>query len=345
MVASLIAAIVSALCYGVAVVMQAAAAREASTRSTPGTAGAPALGVDPGLLPRMLRQWRFLLSLGLDGLGFVAQLVALQRLPLFAVQAIVAANLAVAAVGVSLVMKARLSGKEWAAVVGVMAGVGLLGSSAGPEGATAPGEVFKLWLIVATAVMGGAGLAAARLRDPLRTPLLGMVAGLGFGVVGIAARVLTGLRPLSLATDPATYAIVVAGIVAFLFYATALEGGSVTAATAAVVLAETLPPALIGVMFLGDKTRPGLEPAAAAGFVLAVVSAVTLARYGEADQPAVPEDPAGTEPPGNAEHSGSTEHLGHTEHPGSTARLAGPGDAARPDHDDPGEVPGECPVT
>ena len=39
-----------------------------------------------------------MVSLGLDLLGFVAQLVALRRLPLFAVQAIVAGNLAVTAV-------------------------------------------------------------------------------------------------------------------------------------------------------------------------------------------------------------------------------------------------------
>ena len=54
--------------------------------------------MDPGLVPRMLGQWRFVLSMVIDLLGFLAQLVALRRLPLFAVQAMVAANLAVIAV-------------------------------------------------------------------------------------------------------------------------------------------------------------------------------------------------------------------------------------------------------
>jgi hypothetical protein len=76
---------------------------------------------------------------------------------------------------------------------------------------------------------------------------------------------------------------VAAGIVSFVFYATALESGSVTVATSAVVLAETLPPAVVGVLFLGDTTRHGLTPVAAVGFGLAVVSAVMLARFGEAD--------------------------------------------------------------
>jgi drug/metabolite transporter (DMT)-like permease len=291
MLASLTAALVAALFYGIASVMQSVAAHEASNRKPQ---DADAGGVDPGLLPRMLRQWRFVVSLCLDALGFVAQLIALQRLPLFAVQAIVAANLAVTAVVASLVIKVRLSWREWLAVTGVVAGVGLLGSSAGPEGASQAGVVFKLALIVAIAALGLIGLAAARLRDPARTLALGLVAGFGYGVIGIAARVLNGFEPLTLLRDPAAYAVAAAGIVSFVFYATALEGGSVTVATAAVVLAETLPPAVIGVVFLGDRTRPGLEPAAIAGFLLAVASAVMLARFGEADHPG--QGPGGQEP-------------------------------------------------
>lgn len=291
MLASLTAALVAALFYGIASVMQSVAAHEASNRK-PQVADAG--GVDPGLLPRMLRQWRFVVSLCLDALGFVAQLIALQRLPLFAVQAIVAANLAVVAVVASLVIKVRLSWREWLAVTGVVAGVGLLGSSAGPEGASQAGVMFKLALIVTIAALGLIGLAAARLRDPARTLALGLVAGFGYGVIGIAARVLNGFEPLTLLRDPAAYAVAAAGIVSFVFYATALEGGSVTVATAAVVLAETLPPAVIGVVFLGDRTRPGLEPAAIAGFLLAVTSAVMLARFGEADHPG--QGPGGQEP-------------------------------------------------
>lgn len=291
MLASLTAALVAALFYGIASVMQSVAAHEASNRKPQ---DADAGGVDPGLLPRMLRQWRFVVSLCLDALGFVAQLIALQRLPLFAVQAIVAANLAVTAVVASLVIKVRLSWREWLAVTGVVAGVGLLGSSAGPEGASQAGVVFKLALIVTIAALGLIGLAAARLRAPARTLALGLVAGFGYGVIGIAARVLNGFEPLTLLRDPAAYAVAAAGIVSFVFYATALEGGSVTVATAAVVLAETLPPAVIGVVFLGDRTRPGLEPAAIIGFLLAVASAVMLARFGEADHPG--QGPGGQEP-------------------------------------------------
>jgi drug/metabolite transporter (DMT)-like permease len=293
MLASLIAAIVAALCYGVASIMQAIAVREASTSDTE-DAGS---GVDPGLLPRMLHQWRFIASIAIDTLGFIAQLIALQRLPLFAVQAMVAANLAVIAVLTALVLRVTLSWREWLAVGGVVAGVGLLGSSAGAEGATHAGFAFKIAVIAATAALGACGLIAARLlHDPARTLVLGTVAGFGFGAVGIAARVLNGFAPLTLVRDPAAYAVAAAGIVSFVFYAAALEGGSVTVATSAVVLAETLPPAVVGVLFLGDTTRKGLTPVAAVGFALAVASAVMLARFGEADHGPVPE-PAPEPPP------------------------------------------------
>ncbi len=249
--------------------------------------------MDPGLLVRMLRQWRFVVSLGLDTVGFIAQLVALHRLPLFAVQAIVAANLAVTAVCATWLIGAVLHWREWIAVGGVVTGVGLLGSSAGAQGATEAGVVFKLALVVAVAGLALVGVAAGLLPDRLRTPVLGVVAGTGYGVLGVAARVLDGFAPLTLLRDPATYALIAAGIVSFLFYASALEGGSVTVATAGVVLAETLPPAAVGVIFLGDRTRPGLGGMAIAGFVLAVCCAVALARFGEAHENDPPRGPDG----------------------------------------------------
>ena len=215
-------------------------------------------------------------------LGFVAQLVALHRLPLFAVQAIVAGNLAVTAVLASRLIHVQLTWREWLAVGGVVVGVGLLGLSAGAEGATGVSEAFKLALIVAVAGVAVAGVAASKLGNPARTLVLGAVAGLGYGIVAVAARVLPGFSLTELVRDPAAYALAAAGIVSFMLYATALEGGSVTVATAAVVLAETAPPALIGVMFLGDHTRHGLTAVAVLGFILAVACALLLARFGEA---------------------------------------------------------------
>jgi drug/metabolite transporter (DMT)-like permease len=282
MLVSLLAALGSAFCYGIACVLQAISVRAASRR--PATEADAGGRVDPGLVVRMLRQGPFLASILIDLVGFIGQLIALRRLPLFAVQAIIAANLAVTAVFAAWLMKARLSVREWLAVAGVVTGVGLLGSSAGAQGAATVGWAFQLGLIIAVAAVAVLGVVAARLPNPARTPLLGAVAGLGYGVLAVSARVLPGFTPAQLVRNPATYTLAAAGIVSFMLYAAALDGGSVTTATAAVILAETVPPALIGVLFLGDTTRNGLAVVAGFGFVLAVLCAVALARFGEAGE-------------------------------------------------------------
>jgi drug/metabolite transporter (DMT)-like permease len=275
----LTAAVAAAWCYGFASVIQALAARSASRGG--------ATRVDPRLVVRMLSQWRFIASLGVDFLGFVLQVVALRRLPLFVVQAVIAASLAVTALSAAWLMNQVLAWREWVAVAGVCAGIALLGASAGAERAVQVGEEFRIGLIAGLAGLLVLGMLAGHLPDPFRTPVLGAVAGIGYGIVAVSARILTNLHPLALARNPATYTLAVAGTVSFLFYASALERGQVTVATAATVLAETVLPALIGLLFLGDHARHGFEVAAALGFALAVAGAVMLARFAEAGGDAV----------------------------------------------------------
>lgn len=57
-----------------------------------------------------------------------------------------------------------------------------------------------------------------------------------------------------------------------------------TAATAAMVICETVWPGVFGVAWLGDSTRDGYEWLAVAGFVGCVGGGVALARFGEAGE-------------------------------------------------------------
>ncbi|OXM73479.1 hypothetical protein CF166_09910 [Amycolatopsis sp. KNN50.9b] len=271
----LLCAVAAAAAYGVASVFQAVAARAVDEGGS---------GVDPRLLVRVLRQWRYVLGLGLDVAGFAAQLIALRVLPLFVVQAALAASLAVTAVA-ALTLGARLSGREWTAIALVCAGLAVLGVSARSEGSEPVGTAFRAGLLAAVAVLAAAGWIAGRAPERIRTPALGLISGLCFGVVALAGRVLDVTGVTAVLTDPAVYALAAGGVLAMLFYASALQRGSVTTGTALMVVGETVVPSLIGVFLLGDSTRAGFAPLAAAGFVVAVAAALALARFGEVDSP------------------------------------------------------------
>ncbi|MEV7673265.1 hypothetical protein ACFYNX_17065 [Streptomyces sp. NPDC007872] len=266
----MICAFASAICYGTASVFQAVAARAAE----PGTGG----GVDVALLWRAVRQWRYLAGLCLDGLGFVLQIVALRTLPIYVVGAALAASLAVTAVVASRVLRVRLSRVEWTAVAVVCAGLAMLALASGREGHRAGPEALD-WALLAVAFgILLLGAAAGRLPDRPRALALGLGAGLGFGVVEVAVRLIDGID----LADPALYALLAGGGAAFLLLTSALQRGSVTTATAGMVLGETIGPAAVGVAWLGDTTRTGLGWLAVTGFAVAVAGSLTLARFGEA---------------------------------------------------------------
>jgi drug/metabolite transporter (DMT)-like permease len=277
----LLLALGCSVCYGTATVLQAAATRSVD-------AGDSDSGVDAALLLRALRQWRYLLGIALDGLGFLLQIAALRLVPIYLVAAAIAASLAVTAIVAAWLLHTRLSGMEWAAVAVVCASLAMLGIAAGPEGDGhgPPGLGWALLVIVAVIFVAGA--TAGRLGDRTRALVLGFGAGAGFGVDEIAVRLIDSLdlTEASFWTNPAVYALVTGGAAGFLLLTNALSRGSVTTAVAGMVIGETVGPALVGVAWLGDRTRPGLGWMVEVGFAVAVLAALALSRFGEAPETA-----------------------------------------------------------
>jgi len=272
MVLGLLGALGAAVCYGVASVLQALAARRAET----------AEGLDPRLLLRLAKSWQYVLGLALDGLAFLLSIVALRTLPLFAVQSIVASFLAITAVLGAIVLKMPLRRRDKIGVAVVILGLVLVGMSAAEDAAGAVPPAVSWGALIAAVVLAVAAFPLARLSGPSGAAALGAVAGLGFGVVAVAARILPSpITVGGLLTEPATYALVVGGAVSLLTYSTALQRGSVTLATAPLVVLETVAPAAVGLVLLGDAPRAGWGWVAVVGFVLAVAGALSLARHGE----------------------------------------------------------------
>ncbi|NPC95299.1 hypothetical protein [Nocardioides sp. zg-DK7169] len=283
MLLGLLAAAGAALCYGVSSVLEAVATRREK----------PAAGLDPRLVVRLLRSWVYVLGVGLDGLGFLLSLVAVRTLPLFVVQSVVASFLAITAVLGAVFLRMPLGRRDRIGLAVVVAGLVLVGLSATEDSSVDVSDAEQWGVLVAAVLLAVLAVPLARLGGAAGATALGAVAGLSYGATAVASRMLPGdLSPRHVAggvdtllASPATYALVVAGAVAILTYSVALQRGSVTQATAPLVVGETVAPALVGLLLLGDQTRPGWGTAAVLGFALAVAGAVSLARHGEVRSP------------------------------------------------------------
>lgn len=263
------AALGAATAFGGAAVLQGtAAAKTTGTR-----------GVDPRLLLRLLRQPTFLAAIVLTLGGFGLHVVALRSLPLFLVQPLISSSVAVTAILEVRVIGVRLSTADWISVAGVCAGLGLLAASSGDAGTGTGGATLPWGLLLAVGVVVLSAALCARLSGPVAAVLLGLISGLGFGIVGLSTRVLPSLAPATVLTDPAGYALLLGGALAFLVYALALQRGPVTTTTAAVVLGQTVVPSLVGIFLLGDRVRTGWAPVVVVGLVLAAASSTALARF------------------------------------------------------------------
>ena len=268
------------VCYGTASVLQAAA-----TRSVEAGSGS---GVDTVLLLRAARQWRYLAGVSLDGLGFLLQVAALRLVPIYVVAAALAASIAVTGVVAAWVLSARLSSAEWTAVGVVCVSLVVLALAAGPGHFRHAPAALGWALLGVVAAIFIAGAAAGRLPDRPRALALGLGAGSGFGVVEVGVRLIDVIDPTkrSFYTNPALYAAAAGGAAGFLLLTSALHRGSVTTAVAGMVVGETIAPAFVGVVWLGDRARDGLGWMVIVGFVVAVSGTLVLARFGEAPKPA-----------------------------------------------------------
>ncbi|MEU3721986.1 hypothetical protein [Streptomyces sp. NPDC031705] len=293
MLIGLLTAVAASICYGTGSVLQAVGSRRAA-RTSPAAAGVTAHG-GPNLTStaKAAMTWEFIVGTVLDFVGFALGALAARLLPLFLSQTVISANLVITAVLSVKMLGIRLSRKEWTSIGVVCAALVLLATAAGHEGDHHAPMATHWWLLAVTLLIIIGGTVAVRLLGARAAILAGLLSGLAFGALGVGVRILDGVDPfdpVTFLTDPALYAILVAGIGGMYLHTVALQIGSVNGATAALVVGETVLPGAIGVLWLGDASRPGLAWLAVTGFVLAVAGAVAVAWYGNHDGA---EEPAG----------------------------------------------------
>ncbi len=267
-----ISAVVACLGYGTASIFQSVGAR----RAVEVVDGHQLSGV-----ARIFVQFPYLLGVGIDGLAFGANVVALQQLPLYLVQSILTASVGVTAI-IAAWRGANLKPGDWLALGILALGLIFLTISAGAESAARLSYDAK-WLILASGLLPLVlGLAAARLRGRSAPALLALSSGLAYTGVAVASRGLhwTG-HWLDLAGSPLVWAILLHGAIGSVAFAMALQRGAVTSISAITFVVEMVVPSVIGMLILGDKAESGLGWLAASGFLLAIVGAVILARFND----------------------------------------------------------------
>ena len=269
MVLGLGAALIAAVLYGCASILQAIGARNVPS----------AAGLDPRLAVKLLRQPAFLGALAMTLFGFLFHLAAVRSLPLFLAQTGIAVSLVVTALRAVRLFGDRLSPIEWGAVAGVVVGLVLLSASAGSVGTKPASHWLTVSLFVTMGVMVVLGFVASRYRGIVSTALLGLLGGFGYAIVGISSRLLPDFGIGDLLRAPSTYSLGLGGGLAFFLYSLALQRGSAIAATTPLISTQTVTPAVVGVALLGDTVRSGWWPAAIIGFLITAASAVVLVRF------------------------------------------------------------------
>ncbi|NYG08631.1 drug/metabolite transporter (DMT)-like permease [Phycicoccus badiiscoriae] len=268
MTLAFVAALVGTFGYGIASVLQAV-----------GTARANGLAV--------LRQPTYVLGLGCDAVAWVASLLALRQLPLFAVQALLAGSLAVTVVLARVVLGTRMRPRD-AVAAGVVTGtLVVLAASAGPPSTLrTPGSFVPIMLVVLALIAVATAAAWARPRSGA----LAVIAGVAFSGAALSARAVQGAPAtegvgsthgavdwVALLHEPLAWAVIGYGALGMLCYTLALEHGPVGPATAILWVVEVALPAVVGVVVLGDGVRAGWALPAVVSLVLALAACVVLA--------------------------------------------------------------------
>jgi hypothetical protein len=252
MVIGLGAALVAAVLFGVAAVMQAVAARRGRLVSL--TMGLVAL---------------------VYVLGWLLHLVSIAMVPLYVAQVGISASLAVTAFTAAKVVGEQLAPRHRLAIGVLVGGMALLALAAGPVGD--PGFEAReiVFLYVALGVVLLLALMARGVGGQRGGVLLGCLGGIAYAGSPIATRSLVDPSWDVLTIAPAL-SIGLYGLLGFWLYSIALRRASIIAASAPLVLLQTVVPALVGVFAFGDAFRDGWVPLAIAGFVASTTAALAL---------------------------------------------------------------------
>jgi drug/metabolite transporter (DMT)-like permease len=266
---SLALGLLSAVAYGCSTAVQHAEIHDESGRS------------DARSLFALLRNPRWLLAVGGDGLGLVLQVAALSTGPVVLVQPLQVLSLVVA-----MPVRARLGGpsptrRDWGAVVAVVAGLALFLVLVGDPGEPTEHHPTTTLVVAAGAVVLAALTAAVALAvaPRVRSVVFGALGGMLFAVVAVLIDELsTVIGRDGVATlwhgrgGLLLLAVLVAGGLGMTLTQAAFQIGGLGAAYPTNVVVDPVLAVVLGAALLGERLP--LDPGHVVGYLLALAVVV-----------------------------------------------------------------------
>ena len=285
----IVLALVAAFLFALGLVLQEKAA-----------ATLPVEAVGKGFLVRLARQPVWLLGLAAQGLGFVAQAIALGIGRMVIVQPLLVASIVFALPLGRLLEGRRIRREEWLGAALVTAGLGALLFVSKPAEGSDDASLLA-WAVIGGATVGLAVVlfALARGRAPaLRAGLLGAAGGILFGLAAALTKTTVSLLDDGLGAvfgDWHVYALAGISIAAFWLEQAALQTGALAAAVATTMAFDPLSSLVFGIVLFDEALHESAVGYALSALALATALAglVLLARAkGEEAPPPSPPAPA-----------------------------------------------------
>jgi drug/metabolite transporter (DMT)-like permease len=258
----------------------------------------PPEAVGKGFLVRLAHQPIWLLGLGAQGLGFVAQAIALGIGRMVVVQPLLVASIVFALPLGRLIEGRRITRAEWLGAALVTGGLAWLLIASKTDEGTDDASLLS-WAVIGGAAIGIALVlyTLARGRAPaLRAGLLGTAGGILFGLAAALTKTTVSLLDDGVGAvfaDWHVYALAIVAAVAFWLEQAALQTGALAAAVATTMAFDPLSSLVFGIaLFDEDLHETALGYVLCAlGLLVALAGLVILARAKgeEAPPPSTPE--------------------------------------------------------
>lgn len=265
-----LAGIGCSLCYGLATILEQAGARNHKAIRS----------LHPSHFVQLFRQFPYISGIVLDLLGWVLFLAAARSLPLFLDLSFVTASVMVTAVLAHLFFHIKNTKTEVIAISVITLGLILLGIAAKPSAATNVSHAFRLALEFSPVIIAVVGLYSLKINGrKVSAMMLAICAGLSFGATGLVSRIIH-IQHYDFHTivQPLTAALVCYGVLGMLLLAAALQKDNLNRINSVMYASELTIPSILGILYLGDSTRPGLWILFIVGFVMIFIGTLAIAR-------------------------------------------------------------------